>query len=531
MKCSANFLWPSLRSGRLQTPMGRSSLNSLIFAAGDAELSSAMAATGYNTKSFDIRYASPDPALQDLLRASGLRYAILSVLTTQEGADLWAGIVCSSWVWIGSGTTKRTRAEPGIWGDERVPSVVAGNRLAIRVAAMCLLTSLTGGKWCVEQPISSVLWHFPPFERLAVAVRPSKTVTHLGAFGAPSCKTVKLVHTAQWPTRLVRVKPSGQFQKLVKRNEHGRVTGIKKALKDSQSYPPGFGAAAAAAKAELTQVQCQGSTRALASEVETLTRVPIHVPRATFSDGHHTGTAAEAMAAEFGDAWTPTTPIRDEQVVAVLKAWPFIRNCHRAGLMPDAPVLSCVVGYVRGSITQRADRCPAVVRLLNLWLRTRLNKPGLCGFRWTTLAMNKNLACVWHRDSNNSGPSVVAAFGDYQGGGKLVYCAQDNRRATRPHFAQALEMQAMDPRSHLVLFDGRRGHSVTAFTGERYSVVFFCTKDSCLMSAEVRDELTNGLLMMPPEGPAPPDHEIVTGAWPRVAARLCGAPYYPVRAA
>ncbi len=134
---------------------------------------------------------------------------------------------------------------------------------------MCLLTSIIGGRWCVEQPISSLLWSFPPFARLLSFARANRTVTYLGAFGAASQKPVTLMHTSDWVHLLRRPKPQGDFSECLVRRDAKGVTGIRTALKGSQSYPPEFGRAAAAAKvgpAQCRQGRSAGSGGPTSSE-------------------------------------------------------------------------------------------------------------------------------------------------------------------------------------------------------------------------------------------------------------------------
>jgi hypothetical protein len=226
----------------------------LEFFAGDGNLSSAMERAGVPTKAFDVRYTTPDAGMQNLMTSKGLRYAFVSIIFTTKDADVWAGIVCSSWVWVSRGTTKRSNDATMIWGDEQIPSVRLGNSLATRVVGLCLFTSTTDGRWCVEQPISSLLWLFPPFARLLSFAQAKKTVTYLGAFGAQSQKPVVLMHTSEWVHLLRRPRPLQTFSlQLVQKDTRGKVTGIKAALKGSQSYPPEFGQVAANAKVVFAQ--------------------------------------------------------------------------------------------------------------------------------------------------------------------------------------------------------------------------------------------------------------------------------------
>merc|ERR1712226_1266200 len=69
------------------------------------------------------------------------------------------------------------------------------------------------------------------------------------------------------------------------------------------------------------------------------------------------------------------------------------------------------------------------------------------------------------------------AVGEYTGG-KLRYWPKDNRKALDAKFIHKLDIKdsvVHDVGKETVIFDGNRAHEVEAFTGDRYSVVFFST--------------------------------------------------------
>lgn len=76
-------------------------------------------------------------------------------------------------------------------------------------------------------------------------------------------------------------------------------------------------------------------------------------------------------------------------------------------------------------------------------------------FTWTTIQVNKNVVSPPHIDQNNVGPSYIIALGDFEGG-ELV-----------------IEGKAYNIRNRWKKFDGRKGHWIKPFRGERYSLVFF----------------------------------------------------------
>lgn len=99
--------------------------------------------TGLRTAALDIAYwpsykvkkarkgqKAPSSNLVDLMTPAGFITAVLAVLGCDEAHIVVVAIVCSSWVSISRGTTKRTWLSP--LGDPSVESVRMGNVLASR---------------------------------------------------------------------------------------------------------------------------------------------------------------------------------------------------------------------------------------------------------------------------------------------------------------------------------------------------------------------------------------------------------------
>lgn len=266
-----------------------------IIFAGQAELTKGMLEAGLMAKAFDIAYSG-----DSLASAACFRWWLLSLCWTVPNADQWHGIVCSSWVFMSRQQTKRqlnVNVPVRIWGDRRRERgarqrareegqraaaerekggdierdegerdtsdmhgptdqdetrqlVADGNDFAIKVAGMCSIGWLNEINFSIEQPVSSLLGYFPCMSRLFVHTQVEVTNTYLGNFGAASQKPVKFWHTSGWVRELKTSKPatSTGFTKLVHKGPNGRVTGIRREMKESQAYPPRFGAAAAAAR-------------------------------------------------------------------------------------------------------------------------------------------------------------------------------------------------------------------------------------------------------------------------------------------
>lgn len=85
--------------------------------------------------------------------------------------------------------------------------------------------------------------------------------------------------------------------------------------------------------------------------------------------------------------------------------------------------------------------------------------------------MNFGYGAAPHRDANNTGLSMLAAFGNFQGG-ELRYWPDDDKSVGVEKLPSKGSM-VIDVRKHLLLFDGQRCHEVLPFKGERYSLVWF----------------------------------------------------------
>jgi len=82
-----------------------------------------------------------------------------------------------------------------------------------------------------------------------------------------------------------------------------------------------------------------------------------------------------------------------------------------------------------------------------------------CPFKFTSIHINKNVVCPKHRDSQNTGKSMLLSFGDYRGCNIVI------------------EGQEYDANCQPIVFDGSSlEHWNTEFIGEennKYSLVFF----------------------------------------------------------
>mmetsp|Transcript_21164 Transcript_21164/g.68467 ORF Transcript_21164/g.68467 Transcript_21164/m.68467 type:complete len:731 (-) Transcript_21164:396-2588(-) len=198
--------------------------------------------------------------------------------------------------------------------------------------------------------------------------------------------------------------------------------------------------------------------------------------------------------------------ITDADVLHVLKLWAFKDNTTRQNVMKESIdfVNSDTLGLLAGydgtvQVNQSTRHYPAVPHLLTRWLKDHL--PDECGmkengFHHTSINVNRGYAAKLHRDGNNEGPSMIAAFGEFTGGELNYWPEDDKTKATLDKLRQE-DRKTLDLRRQLLLFDGNRGHSVEDFQGERYSIVFFSIGKSHKVNEKQRQLLMDVGIRVP----------------------------------
>jgi len=184
--------------------------------------------------------------------------------------------------------------------------------------------------------------------------------------------------------------------------------------------------------------------------------------------------------------------ITDEEVLSCLRLWGFKENVNRANVTPHGEkfVYSDTIGVIKMSTCERTlmtlgtKRYPEFTQVITRWFRERMPKDLAEDFTYTSININKNYAGRLHRDGNNVGPSFIKAFGEFSGG-ELNYFPSDDKKKPLEEFDDKDKLQ-VNIKDNLMLFDGNRGHYVTKFKGERYSLVFFSLRTWNKVPAEDR---------------------------------------------
>ena len=188
--------------------------------------------------------------------------------------------------------------------------------------------------------------------------------------------------------------------------------------------------------------------------------------------------------------------ITDDDILRVFRQWRFKKNDARTNVLPEGKpwVFSDTLGLIRDRcgkyMLTGPSRYVEVCRVLNRWMKDNLSLAFCC----TSISLNKGYAARLHRDSNNVGPSICRAIGNFKGG-RLGYFRDDDSshelEALQADHAQ--EAVYLDVKADFQLFDGLRGHFVEPFKGQRLSFVFFSvskywkTKPSMLAELRKRD--------------------------------------------
>ena len=175
--------------------------------------------------------------MQNLMTAPGSLAFIVWFykLKTARALQLY-GTVCSTWIWMSRASTKRSLEAP--LSDRGSATVVHSNVMVSRVSLLMLMG------WCKmcdqmqEQPLSSLMFAHPRQKQVARFTQWNCVVMAMGAYGAATEKPTKLWSACSWKPY---TPPPGSDPQLCTRDASGGVTGIPNALKESQTYPKGFG--------------------------------------------------------------------------------------------------------------------------------------------------------------------------------------------------------------------------------------------------------------------------------------------------
>jgi len=211
--------------------------------AGDCSVTRGELTEGRRAMAVDVVIGG---STMDLTSDAGFVGALYHTCRLSPGSGWLAAPVCSSFVYMSRGTTKRSPTRP--LGEESYPSVALGNLLLCRTLVILCIAHALRCFWLLEQPKGSLMEAHPLFEEVMRMIDVWKHCIQMKNFGAPSAKPTWLYSSHSDVERLMEFAPSWvppapeveMAVKYIDRRGKQRVKGGKH-LKGSQSYPVPFG--------------------------------------------------------------------------------------------------------------------------------------------------------------------------------------------------------------------------------------------------------------------------------------------------
>ena len=232
-----------LRSGQVDADheFSLSKLGCLELFSGKRELSKAFVRTGKLALGLDVAYH----AGQAIHTATGIRL-VTTCLRFLRGL-LWMGIECKTWVWINRATYGRSASH--VVGNEHSNQAVREANVVAQIATFyCVLATLNGCGYIIENPKSSLINYVPVVKTLFEVTGAKTVMTAHGAFGGTTKKEFKLMGNVKWLSSLKRTCTPAQCKnfELLTKTVDGKVYGKKRQMSNSEHYSVEFAEAVVA---------------------------------------------------------------------------------------------------------------------------------------------------------------------------------------------------------------------------------------------------------------------------------------------
>ena len=136
-----------------------------------------------------------DSEYSNILSDRGFATALLVAFNCKPGCGISPfAPVCSSWVPVNLGTSKRTFMDP--LGDTSLPHVRDGNLMVARVVLLLYVFTALGCPWFLEQPKGSLMQYHPRLRHFNTALSVFRANLCMGCHGGRTKKDTWI----QWPT-------------------------------------------------------------------------------------------------------------------------------------------------------------------------------------------------------------------------------------------------------------------------------------------------------------------------------------------
>ena len=217
-------------------------LDHVEYFAGCMAVTRALIGSGRSCVGYEILR---DAEGMDILGDIGFLNALALALRVRGGGGILAAPVCSTWVYMNRGTSRRSVANPH--GDGRVLQVREANCMVSRVMLLCYVAAARGLLFVVEQPTGSLMEKHAAFQEMLrrfAVYRKSIVMEH---FGAGTRKPTWLYSNSQRIDSIDQYRFKAKAQRRLRMvRKHIDANGRKRVsagpdLKRSQAYPEGFG--------------------------------------------------------------------------------------------------------------------------------------------------------------------------------------------------------------------------------------------------------------------------------------------------
>lgn len=198
---------------------------------------------GLFAHAMDVRYSRH----HDLSTSTGLLSTFQAIRRVIAGGFLWLGIPCSSFIWLSRGSTFRSSLRPR--GKKRLRKVRETNRMVRRLLYVMEYAHTKGIEWCIEQPSSSLLPLYRPFEEMIRRHKANFFFLPLGMHGHSSEKRTVLISTAKWMDNLPCPSMTAERRRLLFKIQR------MKQIKMVRKYRDGTGRARVVGSRSLTASQ------------------------------------------------------------------------------------------------------------------------------------------------------------------------------------------------------------------------------------------------------------------------------------
>mmetsp|Transcript_155014 Transcript_155014/g.269612 ORF Transcript_155014/g.269612 Transcript_155014/m.269612 type:complete len:298 (-) Transcript_155014:52-945(-) len=204
-----------------------------------ANLAHACYEQGLNAMPFDrLRHA----LYENCLTMEGQQYFLTMLGRMPRGSLCFLGPPCNSWITSSQSFYKRSKTR--IAGDQTKPEVLQWNQVADFVGKVLECCIALGIYFVVEQPVSSLLFEWPPIATALLHGHARRISFSLAKFGAASLKPLQLYSNVPWLYTLEAIAGAtsipSSLVSLASSSAGGSWTGNKSAMAESATYPPTF---------------------------------------------------------------------------------------------------------------------------------------------------------------------------------------------------------------------------------------------------------------------------------------------------